>query len=659
MRPLSLRTKLVFTLAAIVTIVSCPLVYFAYSDTVARSVAAAEDKFEKITQILEEDIGLSYLNGQTLVNEKVAIEKDDIIEMLNEIETAIGEGEFKDFHEILGFTSRAWGTETAVVSEWGEYLYLSPLARRMIRQNADDVFGVPFKEYLRNEGGNFYRDYFTFIRLKAGDKENVPFLVAVRKITGYTVIVMQNLDYLESQAPEHARVLEGRLRDTVRSLGVSDSTDVCIWTGDGRVVAAKGPSAQSLPASASPEDLKAARAGERVVRIASRGGVEALSSIQYVKALDWYLHASVPMSWIKGPAEAYALKLAGIVVLVSWVVGLFGLLMVTWFLKPLRRVSAAAGRLEAFDFVKGDTARRLRAIVDGLPQHQRDEIGQVSRAFSSMVVALEKNIEDLKESLARQHSIEGELNAAHEIQLGMLPDASGGFHAEGMEAAALMHAAKEVGGDFYDVFELPGEREALILGDVSGKGVSAALFMCVTLTLARNAVKDGLGPAEAMRKVNDHLAANNPNCMFVTLWMGILDRRTGRLAYANGGHCPPCVLSRSPGVPEKWLRDVSGPLVGPFEDVDYAELETTLEPGDVVFVYSDGVTEAMNEGRELFGEERMSKVFDACRGERPQAFVTAMTDAIAAHRGAAEQSDDITMLVFEFKPEDRNNGGAR
>ena len=279
MRPLSLRTKLVFTLAAIVTIVSCPLVYFAYSDTVARSVAAAEDKFEKITQILEEDIGLSYLNGQTLVNEKVAIEKDDIIEMLNEIETAIGEGEFKDFHEILGFTSRAWGTETAVVSEWGEYLYLSPLARRMIRQNADDVFGVPFKEYLRNEGGNFYRDYFTFIRLKAGDKENVPFLVAVRKITGYTVIVMQNLDYLESQAPEHARVLEGHLRDTVRSLGVSDSTDVCIWTGDGRVVAAKGPSAQSLPASASPEDLKAARAGERVVRIASRGGVEALSSI--------------------------------------------------------------------------------------------------------------------------------------------------------------------------------------------------------------------------------------------------------------------------------------------------------------------------------------------------------------------------------------------
>lgn len=157
---------------------------------------------------------------------------------------------------------------------------------------------------------------------------------------------------------------------------MSDSTDVCIWTGDGRVVAAKGPSAQSLPASASPEDLKAARAGERVVRIASRGGVEALSSIQYVKALDWYLHASVPMSWIKGPAEAYALKLAGIVVLVSWVVGLFGLLMVTWFLKPLRRVSAAAGRLEAFDFVKGDTARRLRAIVDGLPQHQRDEIGQ-------------------------------------------------------------------------------------------------------------------------------------------------------------------------------------------------------------------------------------------------------------------------------------------
>lgn len=659
MRPLSLRTKLVCTLAAIVTVVSCPLVYFAYSDTVARSVAAAEDKFEKISQILEEDIGLSYLNGQTLVNEKVGIEKSDIISMLDEIETAIGEGEFKDFHEILGFTAKVWGTETAIVSEWGEYLYLSPLARQMIRQNANDVFGVPFREYLRNEGGNFYRDYFTFIRLKAGEAENAPFLVAVRKITGYTVIVMQNLDYLEAQAPEHARVLEGHLQDTVRALGVSGETSICISAGDGRVVASKGPSPETLPAAAAPEDLRAVRAGERVMGIGVRNGEEALYSIQYVKALDWYLHASVPMSWIKGPAEAYALKLAGIVVLVSWVIGLFGLLMVTWFLKPLRQVSAAAGRLEVFDFVKSDTAERLREIVGELPQRQRDEIGQVSRAFASMVVALEKNIEDLKGSLARQHSIEGELNAAHEIQLGMLPDASGGFHAEGMEAAALMDAAKEVGGDFYDVFELADGREALILGDVSGKGVSAALFMCVTLTLARNAVKDGLGPAEAMRKVNDHLAANNPNCMFVTLWMGILDRRTGRLAYANGGHCPPCVLPRNAAAPERWLRDVSGPLVGPFEDVGYAELETTLEPGDVVFAYSDGVTEAMNETKELFGEARMSKVFDACRGERPQAYVGAMMNAIVAHRGAAEQSDDITMLVFEYRPESGEDGGAR
>ena len=230
----------------------------------------------------------------------------------------------------------------------------------------------------------------------------------------------------------------------------------------------------------------------------------------------------------------------------------------------------------------------------------------------------------------------------------MLPDASNGFRAKGMEAAAVMNAAKEVGGDFYDVFELPDDRQVLILGDVSGKGVSAALFMCVTLTLIRNAIGDGLMPAQAVKKVNDQLAANNPHMMFVTLWVGILDRRTGRLVYANGGHCPPAILPASPEKPVRWLRDISGPLVGAFDIADFNELETTLEPGDVCFVYSDGVSEAMDEEKHLFGEEGMIQVFESCHGVRPQGVIDAMMAGIEAHRGKAEQSDDITMLVFEY-----------
>lgn len=648
MRPLSLRTKLVCTLAVIVSIAACPLIYFGYVDTLERTVSAAKDKFEKNNQILEEQLSLSYLDGQTLVTEKAAIEKGDIIKQLDAIEHAILSNEFGDLHNTLKFTAEAWGTHTAIVSEWGEYLYLSPLATRMIRENVSDYLGVPFRSYLRSEGSNFYRDFFTFIRIDVNDRKKVPFMIAVRKITGYTVLIMQNLDYLEGLQPKHMRLLEGHLRDTVRALEIGPKTNFSVVAGDGRVVVSKGPDGEMLGKAVGKDLLDGVRREGRIKDSGLLQGEEKLYSLAYFRPLDWTIISSVPMNEISRPAEAYAQKLIGMVIGISWVVALLGLLMVSWFLRPLNNVSNTARRLEAFDFLQDNTAERLRELISHLPQHQRDEIGQVSRAFASMVMALEKNIKELKESVARQHNIEGELNAAHEIQLGMLPDASNGFRAKGMEAAAVMNAAKEVGGDFYDVFELPDDRQVLILGDVSGKGVSAALFMCVTLTLIRNAIGDGLMPAQAVKKVNDQLAANNPNMMFVTLWVGILDRRTGRLVYANGGHCPPAILPASPKKPVRWLRDISGPLVGAFDIADFNVLETTLEPGDVCFVYSDGVSEAMDEEKHLFGEKGMIQVFESCHGVRPQGVINAMMAGIEAHRGKAEQSDDITMLVFEY-----------
>ena len=648
MRPLSLRTKLVCTLAVIVSIAACPLIYFGYVDTLERTVSAAKDKFEKNNQILEEQLSLSYLDGQTLVTEKAAIEKGDIIKQLDSIEHAILSNEFGDLQNTLKFTADAWGTHTAIVSEWGEYLYLSPLATRMIRQNVSDYLGVPFRSYLRSEGSNFYRDFFTFIRIDVNDRKKVPFMIAVRKITGYTVLIMQNLDYLEGLQPKHMQLLEGHLRDTVRALEIGPKTNFSVVAGDGRVVVSKGPDGEMLGKAVGKDLLDGVRREGRIKDSGLLQGEEKLYSLAYFRPLDWTIISSVPMNEISRPAEAYAQKLIGMVIGISWVVALLGLLMVSWFLRPLNNVSNTARRLEAFDFLQDNTAERLRELISHLPQHQRDEIGQVSRAFASMVMALEKNIKELKESVARQHNIEGELNAAHEIQLGMLPDASNGFRAKGMEAAAVMNAAKEVGGDFYDVFDLPDDRQVLILGDVSGKGVSAALFMCVTLTLIRNAIGDGLMPAQAVKKVNDQLAANNPNMMFVTLWVGILDRRTGRLVYANGGHCPPAILPASPEKPVRWLRDISGPLVGAFDIADFNVLETTLEPGDVCFVYSDGVSEAMDEEKHLFGEEGMIQVFESCHGVCPQGVINAMMAGIEAHRGKAEQSDDITMLVFEY-----------
>ena len=215
-----------------------------------------------------------------------------------------------------------------------------------------------------------------------------------------------------------------------------------------------------------------------------------------------------------------------------------------------------------------------------------------------------------------------------------------------------MVAAKEVGGDLFDVIRLPGGRRALVLGDVSGKGVSAALMMSVTLTLIRNALSNGFEPAAVIKTVNDRLAANNENCMFVTLWIGIFEPDTGLLTYANGGHCPPYWLPADRGKPPQAVRNVSGPLVGVFEEAQYQGYALQLRPGDLFFVYSDGVSEAMNENRELFGEEGILAAAEARSSNDPRAFVDGMLEAVVAWRKTMPQSDDITMLAIRHTQEE-------
>ena len=646
-RTFSLRTKLLGAIAVIVSAASCPLIYIGYSDTYDRSVAAAEEKFGNLTRIVEEDLHLSYLNTQTVVTEKVAIEKDDIIQELNTIERAISSNTLPDFFATLKFHADAWGTYTAVVSEWGEYLYISPMISRMLRQNPKDYLGVTLRDYLRSDGSRFFRDYFTFFRFKTDDGRDEPYLVAVRKISGYTVVILQDVDYLEEQVPQNQRILEEHLNDTVKTLNIGPDTNFSIITGAGRIVASRGKGADKMPLLYNSQVRADARRDGLVTGVYERYERRELYSMAYFKALDWYIHASVPMQVIEAPAEAYARNLTGLVLAIFGLISMGGMMMVTWLVKPLSHVANTANALQDFNFLAEDTGGRLRKLTKNLPVQQDDEIGKMSRAFESMVLALEKNIADLKESVARQHNIEGELNAAREIQQGMLPPPDKGFRDKDFEAAAVMVAAKEVGGDFYDIFTVPDGRKALILGDVSGKGVSAALLMCVTLTLVRNALADGLSPASAMKKVNDQLAANNPSCMFVTLWIGLLNPETGALSYANGGHCPAVIVPDDPEKPLKWMRDLSGPLVGALDMAEFHDLEATLDRNEVCFVYTDGVSEAMNESRQLFGETGMSSVLETCRGASPQQMIDATMAGIINHRQKAEQSDDITMLVFD------------
>src|SRR5690606_8982484 len=195
------------------------------------------------------------------------------------------------------------------------------------------------------------------------------------------------------------------------------------------------------------------------------------------------------------------------------------------------------------------------------------------------------------------------LNIARDIQMGLLPIPLPRNVLEKIDLYATMIPAKEVGGDLYDYFVLPDGRLCFAIGDVSDKGVPAALFMAVTRTLVRASAEDETDPALLMDRVNNRLAENNPNLMFVTLILAVLDLDTGDLCWANGGHAAPCVVQ--PDGHLRWLEGRSGPACGVQEGVSYRSFRTRLERGEIFVGYTDGVTEALDPEGRLYGDPRL------------------------------------------------------
>jgi sigma-B regulation protein RsbU (phosphoserine phosphatase) len=276
-----------------------------------------------------------------------------------------------------------------------------------------------------------------------------------------------------------------------------------------------------------------------------------------------------------------------------------------------------------------------------------DELEDLADAFNKMADDLKVYIQNLQETTAAKERIQSELNVAREIQLGLLHKIFPPFPAHSQfDLFAMLEPAKEVGGDLYDFFLVDDDHLCFALGDVSDKGVPAALFMTITMALIRNTAQESFNPAFMMSKINDTLSADNPRAMFVTLIIGILNIRTGKVLYANGGHNPP-ILIRNDGAPV-FKKELSGPLVGHLDGLQFKDLALKLNPGDYLFLYTDGVTEALNRKNEFFSDARLLKEM----GHRAQKDVEGITREIRRkineHTGSAPQSDDIAMMMIRF-----------
>lgn len=263
------------------------------------------------------------------------------------------------------------------------------------------------------------------------------------------------------------------------------------------------------------------------------------------------------------------------------------------------------------------------------------ELASFGRAFAGMA----------REIRAKQQR-RAEMRAAAEIQQSILPPRwMPDGPASRVDLHGEMHPARDIGGDFYDYFMLDADRLAVTVADVSGKGIPAALFMAVSHTIMRGV--GGRGDlSAAMSEANRLLATHNTACMFVTLFYGVLDLKTGALRYCNAGHNPPYLLRAGGG---RLVLDATGIPLGIDEAADYRIAETALAPGDVLFLFSDGITEASDAAGSQFGAARLERMLEEVRDRSATALVRGVLDAVAAFAAGAEQSDDITCLALALR----------
>ena len=310
--------------------------------------------------------------------------------------------------------------------------------------------------------------------------------------------------------------------------------------------------------------------------------------------------------------------------------------------------------IEPVEKVSGEAARFARESAKGQPLgdiSRYDVIRDLAGSIDSMETDTVNYIENLTAATAEKERIGAELSIAATIQNDTLPDDFPAFpDRHEFDIYAVMDPAREVGGDFYNFFLIDDDHLALVMADVSGKGIPAALFMMVTNILVTDRTQTGGTPAEVLRSMNESICAHNRADMFVTVWLGILEISTGRLVYANAGHEYPAVCRR--GGSFELEKGKHGFVIGGLEGMRYQDEELLLVAGDKLFLYTDGLPEAADSENRMYSAERMIEALNAHREASPQIILESMQQSVDDFVGDAPQFDDLTMLCFEYRGSD-------
>lgn len=397
---------------------------------------------------------------------------------------------------------------------------------------------------------------------------------------------------------------------------------------------------EDVPASALRDEIET-----KVLSIQGLGDVIDISA-PILAGVAGRVHVGMDRQLIRKHILSVVIRQQGLLFVIFLLSIVLAYILVNRISRPLQRLAEHAKQLASYDF--SSQQEMSSDDLKSLTLSSRDEVGELAESFIYMERELSKSIKNLTETTAIKERIESELKIARAIQMSMVPKIFPPFpDRPEFDLYAVIEPAKEVGGDFYDFFFTDDEHLYFVIGDVSDKGVPASLFMAVTKTLIRSQTSKEMSPDEVLTRVNQDLCVDNDSNMFVTVFCGVLHTRTGEVWYSNGGHNPPYLLSASGEV--ETLERTGGLVLGVMDDMPYQSKQVTLSTGDSLFLFTDGITEAMDCHDDLFSDARLRAVLRQMHGASSAEIIRGVVSEVERFAAGAPQSDDITALALVYR----------
>lgn len=525
----------------------------------------------------------------------------------------------------------------------GDKIFLAPLDKTILtnksvnNQSLIDTMKIVMdrnsSDYMvtnLNEGYNF-SNYICYIFNQNYD-------------TNYTVSIASSIDDLVQKYNDTNKTLISQLRENFLSLNDNLTNTALIFDKNTKEILISSKNDEFTTnkdlSNIIFDAINTKNANQDYATI-SVGNTEYLVYWQYYKPLSWYIVTAIDRYTIIQPA----IEQTYITISIGFLTLILVILISTLFTRRITQtLSNIAKKAQELSNAKLDNTETISKITADIKVVGNDEVSILSRTIKNMGESISKNVKQLMETLSINSKIQSELNAARDIQLGMLIKNDEMPQSKYIDIYAYLHPAKEVGGDFYDAFRLDDDKICITIGDVSDKGMPAALFMSTTINLARSFIKFNIEPKECLKLINNHLSLRNPNMMFVTMVILVISESTGKFVLANAGHCLPIIINKD-GCTE--IDHISGPAVGPIEDLTYDQIEGTLDDGANLLIYTDGVSEAQNEAKEFF---ETTRILDICKqnlNSDPCNITEKLIKAVADFRKDYIQTDDITTICIK------------